>query len=217
MNQTNIEAKVRYAPRGKRGEVNQKQMRHPKIGASEIMSRTWYALCVTSQREFAIQDILSRMGFVSFVPVRKEWRFPNRYAKAKRQKVLKSYCNVPGYVFVGFDAYQGCQPNWLRFFDKPHVFGVVGLDGEPYPVKSGCMIRLAKHHANGLQRPDQEAYQRTHGEYRVGDRVRVCVGPFEGMEVPVVELRKGKAVIEIDVFSGTSMAEVDSFDLEKAT
>ena len=57
-----------------------------------IDARVWYALRVISQKEFLAQEILRRLGLFTYVPVRKEWRHKNRYAKARREnKVLMSY------------------------------------------------------------------------------------------------------------------------------
>jgi len=52
---------------------------------------TWFALTTPPQKELVVERLLTQTGFATFVPTRKEWRFANRIARAKRRKTEKTY------------------------------------------------------------------------------------------------------------------------------
>ncbi len=196
-----------------------KTPRHPKISEDMIDARVWYALRVISQKEFLAQEILRRLGLFTYVPVRKEWRHKNRYAKARREnKVLMSYPETVGYVFIGFTPNQLTPeniPHWMKLFNLTCVTGAVGINGEPKQINKDALKRLAKTFPNGVQKPEHEAYMRTHREYQVGDNVVICEGPFQGQVVPVVELNEGHAIVKLELFGSIRDMTFDAFDLEK--
>lgn len=192
---------------------------HPKLTPEMVDSRAWYALRVKSQKEFVTQTILKDRGLMSYVPVRKEWRHRNKFDRIKRQKTLISYPETVGYVFIGFTVNQliwGNIPHWLKIFQIPTITGVLGVFGEPKQVDKGSLKRMVKKLPNGMQRPDREKYMRTHKEFKEGDTVLICNGPFEGHEVPVVEILGEKARLDIEFLGQKHEVLIDCFDLERA-
>lgn len=193
---------------------------HPKITSDIILERYWYALRVASQKEFVTQDLLKERGLMTYVPVRKEWRHRNKFDKAKRQKQLVSFPEAVGYVFVGFTPNQLWRdqvPYWLKLFDISTVVGVVGFENRPMLIDRMKLVAWSRIHPNGLQRPNKEAYMRTHREFEEGDIVRVCAGPFVDHEVPVVSIDEGKSTVLIELFGTEREVVVETFDLEKAS
>ncbi|MBO6755459.1 MAG: hypothetical protein JJ902_03980 [Roseibium sp.] len=192
--------------------------RHPKITPDLIHARHWYALRVKSQKEFVTQDLLKERGLMTYVPVRKEWRHRNKFDRAKKHKELISFPEAVGYVFVGFtpnQLWQGAVPHWLKIFELPTVKGVVGINSRPARIPPVRLSAWAKVHPNGVQRPDKEAYMRTHKEFKEGDTARICNGPFADKEVPVKSIEGIKTTVILEVFGSWREIVVDTFDLEK--
>lgn len=203
---------------GARGHGRRRERRHPKITSDIIDAHVWYALQVAPRKEFAAMDILKDRGLMTYVPVTKVWRFRNRYARARGDKKLVSYPQLPGYVLVGFRRDQLAEhlvPKWLRLFEIPIVRGAVGIDGSPCEVARASLKAFAQRYPNGLQRPRHERYQRTHAEFAVGDRVRICEGPFEGHTVPVVSIAGSKTTVTLDLLGSERTVAMNTFDLER--
>lgn len=193
---------------------------HPKITPEMILPRIWYALRVKPQTEFQAQDVLSDMGLLTYVPVRKEWRYRTRFDRPKKKnKELVSYPEARGYLFAGWMPEQLGQrniPHWLKLFDLPMISGAVGISGRPMPLHNHNLIDLSARFPNGLQKPKHEAYMRTHAEFKEGDLVMICEGPFTGHEVPVVEINDQKTKVVIDLFNEAHETWIETFSLEKA-
>lgn len=192
---------------------------HPKITPEIIQRHTWYALKVLSQKEFVAQAMLKERGLLTYVPVRKEWRHKNRYDKARMKKVLVSYPQAYGYVLVGFTDRQmapGNIPYWLRLFSIPVIRGVVGIELERKPVAldHASLIELSKRFPNGMQRPDHEAFMRTHREFKPGDTVTNPNGPFDGHMLKVISIKGMKTKAIAQLFGAEHEVTLNAFDLE---
>ena len=200
--------------------MRRRRLKHPKITPELIAPRTWYALKVQSRSEFVAQDTLSQRGLLTYVPVKKVWRWRNKYARMRNDpKDLVSYAEIPGYVFVGFSAGQIIVdniPEWFSIFEIPTIRGAVGVGGCPMAVDQEGLVNLAETFPNGLHKPDREAFMRTYREFGEGDDVVICNGPFEGCVVPVLEIRDDKTLIELDLFGRkTRPMYFATIDLEK--
>lgn len=223
---TDVEAFVKAGgqirhQRDKGVRPERKQPRHPKITPEIIDAHTWYALRITSQKEFAAQTILKERGLLTYVPVRKEWRHRNKFDRAKQKKVLKTYPQAYGYVLTGFTSLQmapGNIPYWLRLFSIPIIRGVVGIELEHKPLElpHDEMKRMVQRFPNGMQRPDHEAYMRTHKEFTVGDTVTMPGGPFDGHLLKVIDIKDVKAKFIVELFGAEHEIWADTFDLEAA-
>jgi len=194
---------------------------HPPITPQDIEANTWYCLLANVGRDFQVQAMLQASGFMSYVPVRTEWRFGNGANKKKKKKTLKTYPLMAGYVFIGFHPNQihaGNSVYWSALFNEKRVLGVLGNDGVAKPISKAWLLDFCKEHPNGVQKPKQEQFQRTYAEFGQGDFVAVADGPFTGMEGKVINMRKkGEfAQVEIEIFGGKRVIEFESFSLEKA-
>ncbi|MCP5099905.1 MAG: hypothetical protein GY943_30495 [Chloroflexi bacterium] len=198
-------------------QLQRKNIQHPKITPAIIDRHDWYCLVVVGGREFFTQDLLRMRGLLTYVPVRKDWRHKNRYDKANGKKHLISYPQMTGYVLVGFALEQLSPeyiPHWLRLFQIPVILSVVGIAQRPIQLDRESLKRFASQHPNGMQAPLSSAHMRTHGEFKIGDMVRVCSGPFDGHIVPVTGIRGRKAKFEIELFGSIHEPEIDCFELE---
>lgn len=168
--------------------------------ADLVAGMDWYALLVPPQKEFVAQEILKRQGYLTFVPFEKKWRYRSRYS---RDKELRDYPMMPRYVFTAFRPVDGegrrLVPLWLRIFNLQIVKGVVGLNGEPKRVKG--VPALIRQYRNGLRRPDEEKFMRTHKEYAAGDLAVIKDPRFMDRIVTVDRLEGGKAWFRIELFN----------------
>ena len=170
----------------------------------------WYAIRVAPQKEFAAQEILSRKGIATYCPSDRRWRKVSRYV---REKELRDYPLVPGYVFVGFVP---DVPLWFDLFSIPIILGCVGINGEPRQIGSKPMTKMLRKFRNGLTRPDEEKFMETYKEFKTGQKVRVVKGPFEGVEVPVVDIVGRHARVLIELFGIQKEIEIPANILEPA-
>ncbi len=133
----------------------------------------WYALRVAPQKEFVVQEILTRKGVATYCPSDKRWRRQNRYTK---NKDLKSFPLMPSYVFAGF------IPGIPSLYDLRKVdaiLGCIGFNGEPKRIPKVGIRSMIGRYKNGLQRPTDERFMQTYKEFKAGDLVRIAHGPFE--------------------------------------
>lgn len=170
----------------------------------------WYALRTPPQKEFVAQEILTQRGLVTFCPQDKRWSRPNRFTKLK---TLKPYPVVNRYVFVGF---RSGAPLWFNLFQLPCIQGCVGINGRPMKLDHAAMERLLRVYPNGIQRPTKEDYQSAQAEYKTGDMVRICEGPFDGMVVPVIHLKGNEAIVFMELFGSRHEVKINVDMLDAA-
>lgn len=167
----------------------------------------WYALLVPPQKEFAAQDILKRLGIVSFCPFESLWRQKSRYTK---EKELRHFPVMPRYVFAGFSD----QPSWYDLFQLPIISSVVGLHGKPAPVLG--MPEFIRRFRNGLRRPDHEKHMRTHREYAAGDLAVIVGSAMAGRVVHVTGIENGHAFFTVEMFGADMRLSLPAYKLEAA-
>ncbi|MEP9376186.1 transcription termination/antitermination NusG family protein [Aquabacter sp. CN5-332] len=170
----------------------------------------WYALRVATQKEFAAQEILLRKGVTTYCPSDRRWRKVSRYV---REKELKDFPLVPGYVFAGFPLHRAA---WFEVFSVPIILGCIGVDGVPKRIKADAMERMIGCYRNGFTRPAEEKFMVSNHEFKVGQIVRVAKGPFEGHEVPVVELKGKHARVLLELFGIEHQIKIEAEILEPA-
>lgn len=170
----------------------------------------WYGLRTPPQKEFVAQAILARKGIATFCPADRRWRRRNGYA---RHKQLVSYPMLPRLVFAGFVP---GLPAWFDLFRLPAIQGAIGIAGRPARMDEAGMLRLLARYPNGIQRPDEERFMRTHAEFKAGEVVRICDGPFDGMAVPVHEIRGSEARVLLELFGAQHEVAIAVDKLEKA-
>ena len=165
----------------------------------------------TGQRGFVIETLLRRAGFQVFLPTKKVWRRKSKYSKEKQ---LVAYPLLVGWVFVGWPKGEN---RWLDLFRVSLVYEVAGIDGRPYLIPQSIMDDMFKRWGGrSTKAPERERFMRTHHEFKIGDRVRVVEGPFDGVLVRVVELRGPDARVVLKLLGGEQILQIHSMNLEAA-
>ncbi len=167
---------------------------------------SWYVLCVPPQKELAVEAIMGREGFATFVPTRREFRFANGIARMKKRKTEKTYPLFPRYLFLGMSGQTAgwdrvfCFTGTLNYRRRRVITGVIGIDGVPYQVPHDPIYKLMERFNKGhFNCPEREQYMQTHREFKEGDEVLTEDGLFEGK---VMEINKNIATLLIDIFGG---------------
>lgn len=174
---------------------------------------TWYALTTAPQREFAVQSILDREGFATFVPVRREFRYVNKTARIQRRKVEKVYPLMPRYVFLGM---ADGTPGWGRVFcfmlDPTDnrgraITGIIGHEGKPSPIPHAPLRdMMVRHNKGAFNAPGFQRYMQTKREFAVGDKVLTEDGLFEGR---VIDITDAKARVLVEFLGAQRIVDAD--------
>ena len=192
--------------------------RHAAASMTRLDSRdyTWYALCVPPQRELVVEKILANAGFAVFVPLRMEYRFANRAGRGRREKIERKYPIIPRIVFIGMN---GHTPGWwgvLRFRIVTSIIGrgnipaVIPHDTRPatntMPERPGLRHLIWRYNEGQFMAPSHQQYMVTQREFEVGDLVQTDDELFVGR---VVELSGNMATVFIELFGGTTKADIN--------
>lgn len=183
-----------------------KNLKHGRL-PDLVENLDWYALLVPPQKEFAAQDVLKRLGIVSFCPFESLWRHKNKYSK---EKELRHFPIMPRYVFAGFSD----APPWYSLFQLPIIASVVGLSGNPATIHG--MPDLIRRFRNGLKRPDHEKHMRTHREYAAGDLAVIVDSAMSGRVVHVTSIENGHAFFTLEMFGAQMTLSLPTEKLEAA-
>jgi transcription antitermination factor NusG len=105
---------------------------------------------------------------------------------------------------------------WFDIFSLPCISSAVAINGKPMRLDNAGMARLITKFANGIQRPDEEKHMQTGKEFHVGDIVRITQGPFDGMTVPVHEIRGSEARVFLELFGAQHEVAISTWALEAA-
>lgn len=140
-------------------------------------SADWYAIAVRSGREFEAVEELSG--------VCREVRCPTRRKITGRDKKTRKpiWCDVPlwpSYIFsrVGSDS------AWQALYSAKHVIGPLCSGGEPRALRGASLLAYeATCRACDMgEFDDANADERV----RIGERLRIIVGPLADLEVAVL-------------------------------
>jgi transcription antitermination factor NusG len=157
----------------------------------------WYAIYTCANREKRVADQIAHRGFDHFLPQYESVR------KWKDRKVRLQLPLFPGYLFV-----QLALRDRLRILEVPGVVRLVGFDGRPSPVPTLEVLRIREFLDRGF-RAEPYPY------LKIGRRVRIVRGPFEGMEGIVVRKKNCyRFVISLDLIMRSVATELDAVDLE---
>jgi transcription elongation factor/antiterminator RfaH len=130
------------------------------------MPNQWYALRSKPRKEDVVWRQLRLDGVEVFYPrLRVNPVNP-------RSKKIKPY--FPGYLFVNVDLE---QTGISRFQWMPHTIGLVSFGGEPAHVPENLIIELQKR-VTEIAEAGGEVFD----GLKVGDKVRISSGPFQGYE-----------------------------------
>lgn len=157
----------------------------------------WYAAYSAANREKVVADQLTSRGVESFLPlyaVQRRW---------KDRRVTLHRPLFPGYVFVRL-----ALRDRLQVLQVPGVARLVGFAGRPEALPSAEIETLREALSSA-------ARVEPHPFLRIGRRVRVNRGPFQGMEGILVR-GKGqfRVIISVELIMRSVIVDVDITDIE---
>ena len=167
--------------------------------ASPDRSQSWYALYTCARHEKRVAEQIERRQLSCFLPL---YRSIRRWKDRRKELELALF---PGYVFVHMSL-----SNKLQVLEVPGVVRFVSFDGQPAVLPEEEIETLRNRLSNG-------AKIEPHPYLRVGRKVRVRSGPFQGLE-GVIRRRKDRCrlIFSIDLIQRSLAIEVDEADLEAA-
>lgn len=182
-----------------------------KASADNIAEFDWYVLRIMTGQELTIERWISRDGFATFCPVRREYRYRNQVARAKKRKHQAKYPLLPGYVFFGLSNQ---TPSWSALWRYSAIIGVIGDHGIPRRCQHRPLADLMQRHARGeFTAPDIHAHMATYREFSIGDNVTTIDGSLNGK---VISLTGSKARVLMDFFGAERIVEARTENLVAA-
>ena len=125
--------------------------------------------------------------------------------KAGRRKFVQKKV-FPGYVVVEMILN---NDSWQVVRNTPGVTRFVGAGGKPVPLKENEIDNILKQMGKGEKVPKLDI--------KVGEMVRIIIGPFTGYtgKVKEIDFEKTKLKIFISIFGRETSVELDFNDIEK--
>jgi len=173
----------------------------PKVqdGSVENPQARWYALYTCARHEKRVASQIERRRVSCFLPM---YRSVRRWKDRRKELELALF---PGYVFVNMSL-----SSKLKVLEVPGVVRFVSFNGQPaaLPTEEIEVLRTRLGDKAGIE---------PHPYLRVGRKVRVHSGPFEGLEGIVVRRKDHcRLIFSIDLIQRSLAIEVDEADLEAA-
>ena len=164
----------------------------------ENVDPRWYAAYTSANHEKRVSAQLGIRSVEHFVPLYESVR------SWKDRKVRLQLPLFPGYVFVRLARYER-----LRVLQVPGVARLVGFNGLPCALPDSDIEALKMGLASGIR-------AEPHPFLSVGRRVRVKVGPLEGLQGVVIRRKNRlRLVISLDLIHRAAAVEVEATDLER--
>lgn len=159
----------------------------------------WYAVYTCANHEKRVADQLRQRCVEHFLPMYEcDRRWKDR--RVKLQTAL-----FPGYVFVRVSL-----RDRLRVLQTPGVVHLVGFGGHPVPLPQEDIQAIQDCLSHGLQ-------VEPHPYLRVGRRVQVKSGPFQGLEGIIVRRKnRSRFVLSFDLLQRAVAVELNAMDLQPA-
>ena len=157
----------------------------------------WYAAYTFSHHEKRVRDQLVAKRVETFLPLYSTvHRWKNRRAKLELPL-------FPGYVFVRIPL-----RDRLPVLQAAGVVRLVGTAGKPTPLED--------HEIESLRNAcDAKIPTEPHSYLRVGRKVRIKTGPFEGFQgILLRRSRKFRVVLSLELIARSFVLDVDISDLE---
>jgi transcription antitermination factor NusG len=157
----------------------------------------WFAAYTCANHEKRVREQLEQRWVESFLPV---------YESVRRWKDRRVRLEMPlfsGYIFVHI-----APVNRLHVLQIPGVVRLVGFNGELAPLPDDEIESLKRGLAAGVR-------AEPHPFLRIGRRVRMRSGPFEGRE-GILLRKKGRLrlVLSIELILRSVVIDVDAADVE---
>jgi transcription antitermination factor NusG len=170
----------------------------PPIRTADHSSlRLWYAAYTWANHEKRVAQQLSVRSVEHFLPLYESVR------RWKDRRVQLQLPLFPGYVFVRL-----ALRDRLQVLEIPSVARLVGFNGAPTPLPDAEIEALKAGLAGGVRAVP-------HPYLKVGRRVRITSGPFEGLEGILIRRKNElRFVISIDLIQRSILLQIDSTSLE---
>ena len=130
------------------------------------MPVNWYALRSKPRKEEAVYRQALNQGFEAYYP-----RIRVQPVNPRSRKVRPYF---PGYLFICADLE---QVGLSAFQWMPHTHGLVSFGGEPAPVPEN-LVQAIRKRVDEINSAGGEVFE----ALRVGEKVKISAGPFEGYE-----------------------------------
>ena len=192
-------------------EIPEAENTEAEAEAEAPQEAEWYAVHTYSGYENKVKlDLAKRVEsmnmqekiFDILIPEEQEVEYKNGKKKTVSRRLF------PGYVMVKMIM---DSSSWYVVHHTPGVTGFVGAGGDALPIRKEevekILIRMGLQEKKPLQVIDA----------RAGDAVRICEGPFEGLEGSILEIdaERGKLKISIAMFGRETAVELEYDQIQK--
>jgi transcription antitermination factor NusG len=158
----------------------------------------WYAAYTSANHEKRVAEQLGIRSVEHFLPIYEAVR------RWKDRRVRLALPLFPGYVFVRL-----ALRDRLQVLRVPGVARLVGFNGAATALPNKEIETLKASLANGLR-------AEPHPFLTVGRRVRIKVGPLEGLEGIIIRRRNRlRLVISLDLIHRAAAVEIETACLER--
>ena len=181
------------------------------MGSEKESARHWYVVHTYSGYENKVLESLKQkvqsMGleneiFDVIIPEKEEVEKKDGVEKVIKRKIF------PGYVLVNMIVN---EKTWYDVRNTDGVTGFVGSGTKPIPLTED-------EYENILREMGVEKTKVVHDiDVEVGEKVKICSGPFENFAAKVVSVddEKGKIKALVDMFGRETNVELDFDQVEK--
>ena len=159
--------------------------------------KLWYAAYTCANHEKRVAQQLAVRAVEHFLPLYESVR------RWKDRRVQLQLPLFPGYVFVRL-----ALRDRLQVLEIPSVARLVGFNGTPTPLPDREIEALMAGLAGGVRAVP-------HPYLKVGRRVRITSGPFEGLEGILIRRKNElRFVISLDLIQRSVAVHCDAADVE---
>ncbi len=155
--------------------------------------RDWWVAVTNTQREKRATQGLEDRGFGVWWP-RRVMEFRSGRNRWPACRLIHAY---PGYLFIR----PTCGVTYHNAFGVDGVKAMIAVGEQPLRVPDEEVLRLMRIFAVA-------DFPWVEDAIRVGNRVYVTAGPFEGLDAVVRRVAKGHAVVELDVMGRATPVEI---------
>lgn len=177
-----------------------------------MSKKHWYVVHVHSGTENKVAETIreqaARKGLSEYI---EDILVPTEQVTEikKGEKVVMDRKFFPGYILVKMEM---ADEAWHLVTNTPKVTGFLGNQGKPSPVSQREVDKIVQQLQEGVDRP------RSNVHFEVGEKVRVCDGPFNTFSglVEEVDEEKSRLKVLVSIFGRATPVELEFTQVEKA-
>ena len=130
---------------------------------------------------------------------------------SKGEKKIKSRRYWPGYILIEIEDNFDDEITWHSIRTTPGVFGFLGADRRPVPLKDEQIERIKKELEERKSKPTPKI------EFKPGDKVEITDGPFVNFTGIVEEVypEKERLKVNVSIFGRGTSLELDYWQVER--